>query len=63
MSAIDIIFLSAALAMDCFAVSIVSGVSCGKWMRGLLLRLASLFGAFQAAVPLGGWLGISFFAS
>ena len=29
MSAIDIIFLSAALAMDCFAVSIVSGVSCG----------------------------------
>ena len=63
MSAIDIIFLSAALAMDCFAVSIVSGVSCGKWMTGLMIRMAILFGVFQAAMPLAGWLGISFFAS
>lgn len=63
MSAIDIIFLSTALAMDCFAVSIVSGVSCGKWMMGLMIRMAILFGVFQAAMPLAGWLGISFFAS
>lgn len=67
MNIIDIILLAVALAMDCFTVSIVSGLitHMGKekaegeatW----LYRMAFLFGFFQAAMPLLGWLGIIHF--
>ena len=58
MNLLDIILLAIALAMDCFAVSIVSGVlTQRKWLP----RMAFLFGFFQAMMPLIGWLGISFF--
>ena len=60
MNLLDIIFLAIALAMDCFAVSIVSGVLTRKnWLP----RMAFLFGFFQALMPLIGWIGISFFRS
>ena len=66
MSLIDIIFLAVALAMDCLTVSIVSGVievkseevKSEKWW---IIRMALLFGLFQAMMPLIGWLGISHF--
>ena len=75
MSLIDIILLAVALAMDCLTVSIVSGViTNGQWKmdNGQLaarsnnfqlsqLRMAFLFGLFQAMMPLIGWLGISHF--
>ena len=61
MNIIDIIFLAIALAMDCFTVSIVSGVISGKWKSAPMLRMSFLFGLFQALMPLIGWLGISFF--
>jgi putative Mn2+ efflux pump MntP len=63
MGIIDIILLAVALAMDCFTVSIVSGLtsqdspSAQPW----LYRMALLFGLFQAAMPLLGWLGIIHF--
>ena len=58
MNLLDIILLAIALAMDCFAVSIVSGVLTRKnWLP----RMAFLFGFFQALMPLIGWIGISFF--
>jgi putative Mn2+ efflux pump MntP len=58
MNLLDIILLAIALAMDCFAVSIVSGVLTQKrWLP----RMAILFGIFQAMMPLIGWIGISFF--
>ena len=60
MNLLDIIFLAIALAMDCFAVSIVSGV---LTQRRWLPRMAFLFGLFQAMMPLLGWIGISFFRS
>ena len=41
--------------MDCFAVSVVCGVIVRKWETGLVLRLAFLFGFFQALMPLIGW--------
>ena len=96
MSLLDIILLAIALAMDCFTVSIVSGVilmkerrregelgsaACyrrdarrreGDWSQesgdrrkdtGDILRMAFLFGFFQAMLPLLGWLGISHFQS
>lgn len=67
MNLLDIILLAVALAMDCFTVSIVSGVICSKesGVRSQekvgCLRMAFLFGFFQALMPLIGWLGISHF--
>ena len=66
MSLLDIILLAVALAMDCLTVSIVSGVievkseevKSEKWW---IIRMALLFGLFQAMMPLIGWLGISHF--
>lgn len=52
----DILLLSVALAMDCFAVSIASGVMLGRRLWRVMLRTAVLFGLFQAAMPLAGWL-------
>lgn len=62
MSNIDIWFLALALAMDCFAVSIASGVIIQKKLWGLIFRIAFLFGFFQAIMPVIGWLGISVFS-
>ena len=62
MSFFDIVMLSVALAMDCFTVSIVSGVMMARrWWR-VILRLSLLFGLFQALMPLIGWLCTSYFA-
>ena len=63
MNIIDILLLAIALAMDCFTVSIVSGVISGRWSAAPMLRMSVLFGLFQALMPLIGWLGISFFSS
>ena len=68
MSFIDIILLAVALAMDCFTVSIVSGLIVESGERreerreaSWLYRMAFLFGFFQAFMPLLGWLGIIHF--
>lgn len=75
MSLIDIILLAVALAMDCLTVSIVSGVIMiqrdGSFVTSpadvtkepslCIIRMAFLFGLFQAMMPLIGWLGISHF--
>ncbi|MBR1688530.1 MAG: manganese efflux pump [Prevotella sp.] len=58
----DIILLSVALAMDCFTVSIVSGVLLQRFEWRVSLQMGILFGLFQALMPLIGWLGISSFA-
>lgn len=62
MSLIDITFLALALAMDCFTVSIVSGVIIRKYILSIILRMAILFGLFQAMMPFIGWLGTSYFS-
>ncbi len=61
MGIVDILFLSIALAMDCFTVSIVSGVLLRRKVWGVMLRTAFLFGFFQAMMPLLGWLTTSGF--
>ena len=65
MNLIDIILLAVALAMDCFTVSIVSGLmsqdSQFHHLPAWLYRMAFLFGFFQALMPLLGWLGIIHF--
>ena len=62
MNLIDITFLALALAMDCFTVSIVSGVIIRKYILSIILRMAVLFGLFQAMMPFIGWLGTSYFS-
>ena len=54
--------LALALAMDCFAVSIASGVSYGKIKWKPMLTMAFLFGLFQALNPLFGWLAADCFS-
>lgn len=56
MNIFDIIMISVALAMDCFTVSIVAGVILRRWQWRVVLRMSTLFGLFQALMPLGGWL-------
>ena len=64
MNLLDIIFLAVALAMDCFTVSIVSGIILSEELKTIhsSFQMAFLFGLFQALMPLIGWLGISHFS-
>lgn len=55
-------FLALALAMDCFAVSIASGIIYGRVRWKLMLIMAFLFGFFQAFNPLVGWAATSRFS-
>lgn len=61
MNILDILFLSVALAMDCFTVSIISGVILRKAIWCVILRMSFLFGLFQAVMPFIGWLGTNRF--
>ena len=54
------LLIALALAMDCFAVSVVCSVILRRKATGIMLRLAFLFGLFQALMPLIGWLLTSF---
>ena len=49
--------------MDCFAVSVVCGVIIRRQEAGIMLRLAFLFGFFQALMPLIGWALTSRFST
>ena len=57
------ILIALALAMDCFAVSVVCGVIIRRREVGIMLRLAFLFGFFQALMPLIGWALTSRFST
>ena len=53
---LELILIAAALAMDCFAVSVVCGVVVRGGRKGIMPRIAFDFGLFQALMPLPGWL-------
>lgn len=56
-----IILLGVALSMDAFAVSICSGLAIRRLQLHHALRIAFWFGAFQAVMPVVGWLaGVGF---
>lgn len=61
MTLLEIILIGVALAMDCFTVSVVSGVIVRKMQWKSNLRMAFFFGFFQALMPLLGWLAIHYF--
>ncbi len=60
---LEIIFLAIALAMDCFTISIVSGVIMRRCEWPVILRMSAFFGLFQAIMPLLGWFGVNSFSS
>ena len=62
MNLLDIWLLAVALAMDCFTVSIVSGVIVRRWLWAMVIQMAFLFGLFQALMPLIGWLATNHFS-
>jgi putative Mn2+ efflux pump MntP len=56
MALITIVFIALGLAMDAFAVSIVSGASYKRLKIKHALRIALFFGGFQALMPLIGYM-------
>lgn len=48
--------LGVGLAMDAFSVSMVNGLREPKMAPGKILRIAGVFGAFQTAMPLIGYI-------
>lgn len=62
MTGFEIWLLALGLAMDCFAVSIASGIILKRIQLRPMLVMAFSFGFFQALMPLLGWLGASFFS-
>jgi putative Mn2+ efflux pump MntP len=54
---IGLLALSCALAMDAFAVALVTGLVLNPVTRRQVFRLAFHFGLFQFLMPLLGWLG------
>lgn len=61
MSILEIWLLAVSLAIDCFTVSVTSGIILHRIRWGIFLKMAFLFGLFQAAMPFLGWLGASRF--
>lgn len=62
MTTFEIWLVAVGLAMDCFAVSIASGMLLKRTEWHPILMMAFFFGLFQAMMPLGGWLGASTFS-
>lgn len=59
MTTLEIWLLAISLAMDCFTVSITSGIIMKRICWRTILIMSFFFGLFQGLMPLGGW----FFAS
>ena len=61
MTTLEIWLLAISLAMDCFTVSITSGIIMRRICWRTFFIMAFFFGLFQAVMPLIGWfLGIGF---
>jgi putative Mn2+ efflux pump MntP len=56
MDLITVTFIAFGLAMDAFAVSITSGITIKQLRIRNALKIAMFFGAFQAIMPIVGWL-------
>lgn len=62
MTNLEIWLIAVGLAMDCFAVSIASGIIMKRILIGPMLTIAFFFGLFQAVMPLLGWIAASTFS-
>lgn len=61
MSTLEIWLLAVSLAIDCFTVSVTSGIILRRIQWRTFLKMAFFFGFFQALMPLIGWFGASRF--
>lgn len=59
MSLTEIWLLAVSLAIDCFTVSVTSGIILHRIQWATFLRMSFFFGLFQAMMPLIGWMGAS----
>ena len=59
MNGLEIWLLAVGLAMDCFAISIASGILLKRTLWRHMLTMAFFFGLFQAIMPLLGWIGVN----
>ena len=55
MGLVSLLAIAVALAMDAFAVAIVSGIALNPLSRRHIFRLSFHFGLFQALMPVLGW--------
>lgn len=62
MTGLEIWLLAIGLAMDCFAVSIASGIILKRFQWRPMLVMAFFFGLFQGLMPFIGWLCASSFS-
>lgn len=62
MTNLEIWLIAVGLAMDCFAVSIASGIIMKRILIRPMLTIAFFFGLFQAVMPLLGWIAASAFS-
>lgn len=62
MSTIEIWLLAIGLGMDCFTVSIASGIHLQRLDWVTFTKMAFFFGLFQAAMPIAGWFGAQYFS-
>ncbi len=63
MTSLEIGLLAIGLAMDCFTVSIASGIILKRIQWRPMFVMALSFGAFQALMPLLGWLCTNAFST
>lgn len=63
MSTIEVWWIGIALAMDCFAISISTGISTRKVLPGLMLTAILAFGLFQGGMLLGGYGSVFYFST
>ena len=61
MTTLEIWLLAISLAMDCFSVSITSGIILRRICWRTFITIAFFFGLFQGLMPLLGWFGASRF--
>lgn len=62
MTLLEIWMIAIGLAMDCFAMSIASGILLKRVEWRSILLMSFCFGLFQALMPLGGWFGANAFS-
>ena len=62
MSTLEIWLLAISVAMDCFSVSITTGIIMRRICWRTFLTMGFFFGLFQALMPLIGWLAASHFS-
>jgi putative Mn2+ efflux pump MntP len=61
MTSLEIWLLAVSVAMDCFSVSITSGIILRRTCWKTFITIGLFFGLFQAVMPLIGWCATNYF--